>query len=95
MTAVEWLRNRFYFHADQTHPDYNSWDITEEDFEKIITEALELEKQQIMKAFADGFANTDNGLQYYETIKNNDLKIERIAEMTEREYYETLKNETK
>jgi hypothetical protein len=69
MTSVEWLKNRFYFHAHQT-PDSPDWEISEEDFEEIITEALELEKQQIINAFQSGFYNTDNGVQYYETIKN-------------------------
>jgi hypothetical protein len=71
MTAVEYLEEKFdKYIAYNVEGCHKTEKFTYNDMLKAFAEALEIEKQQIMKAFTDGFANTDNGLQYYETIKN-------------------------
>jgi hypothetical protein len=64
MTAVEWLIQQL----EQELGD--DLEVTSEIWVNVKKQALEKEKQQIINAFQSGFYNTDNGLQYYETIKN-------------------------
>jgi hypothetical protein len=82
MTAVEFIKKRFFFHAETIPHNRDKWEISESDFEKIITEAIEMEKQQIENAWESGF--------------NQAYKLPLSREInTPAEYYETLKTETK
>jgi hypothetical protein len=81
MTAVEYLEEKFdKYIAYNVEGCHKTEKFTYNDMLKAFAEALEIEKQQIMKAFTDGFANTDNGLQYYETFKKrNEMKEEILS----------------
>ena len=60
-TAVEWLIERLpsLFVDDSGH------------YEKLFNQALELEKQQIMQAFAEGYYECENNSQDRQVTKNS------------------------
>ncbi len=64
MTAVEWLESIFY--SESKTVAFEKWVILEEEMDRIIEKAKEMEKQQIVKAVNVGF---DEGCKFPEDIK--------------------------
>ena len=63
-TAIEKLEALFYNEADPTI-NSSSWVIHESTLKKLILAAKEIEKEQIMMAYNDGFLNA--GLKQWKT----------------------------
>ena len=80
MTAVEWLEEQIVkFHNWKLNPTYDKSCFDEIELNNAIQKAKEMEKQQIIDAFEDGYGSgyRDNGKlgsEYFdETFKNNKL----------------------
>jgi inorganic pyrophosphatase/exopolyphosphatase len=75
-SAVEWLEKAFYSYAESTGINNNKWLIDEEDLDKLLEQAKEMEKEQIIDAHNIGRNDKHNdfdreGEQYYnETFKS-------------------------
>jgi hypothetical protein len=73
-TAIEKLEALFYNEADPTI-NSSSWVIHESTLKKLILAAKEIEKEQIMMAYNDGYVNKAfdkqrNPLEYYNQTYN-------------------------
>ena len=71
-TAVQGLEKAFYTYAESTGINNNKWLIDEDDLDKLIEQAKEMEKQQIIEGWHNGYLNEcpmideeNCGQQYY------------------------------
>jgi hypothetical protein len=69
-TAVDSLEKAFYKYAESTGINNNKWLIDEEDLDKLIKQAKEMEKEQIENAYNESFRLRDKpystAKKYYE-----------------------------
>jgi hypothetical protein len=71
-TAVEGLEKAFYSYAESTGINSNKWLIDEEDLDKLIQQAKEMHKQEIINTWYNGYLNQspmideeNSGEQFY------------------------------
>jgi len=67
-TAVEKFRENFYDYAEPYNgfSEEPKWTISEEDFEKLIQKAKEMEKEQILDAHIKGHNAPSSTLKHYD-----------------------------
>ena len=60
LTTVEHIQKAFYSYAKSGGLDNDQWKIYEQDFDKMLELALELEKQKLKEAYFAGTMQFDN-----------------------------------
>jgi hypothetical protein len=99
-TAVEWLEQAFYLYAESTGINNNKWLIDEEDLDKLIEQAKEMEKKQSIKDKLELSASlVKNKEQQHETtwIAALDYGIEKMKglnDLESKDAFEQYYNET-